>query len=190
MPKCLVVLSVGLTLGIQDSGPVFGFVIVLGVDIDLDLNSILGLADGVDRDTGGCEGSSDEDSNSGWAPFSNDITRLQVELGSQDGILDGSVSTDLSEGKRLVDRGALVSKSVDGTTGIDSNADSKSTGNTRSGKTRFGEVIKRNTRNVLKLGLELSHAQGSGRSGRLLGSNREGGGAGKKGCKNSKLHLK
>jgi hypothetical protein len=189
VPKYLVVLSVGLTLGIQDSGPVFCFVVELGVDIDLDLNSILGLANRVGRDTGRGEGSSDKFSDSGWAPLSNDITSLQTELRSQNGVLDGSVSIDLSEGKGLVDRGALVSKGVDGSTRVDGNADSKSTGNTRSGKTRLGEVINRDTWNVLKLGLELSHAQGSARSGRLLGSNREGGGAGEKGGKNGELHL-
>jgi hypothetical protein len=189
VPKYLVVFSIGLTLGIQDSRPVFRFVVELGVDIDLDLNRILGLADGVGGDTGGGEGSSDEFSDSGWAPLSDDITSLQGKLGAQNGVLDGSVSINLSEGKGLVDRGALVSKSVDGSSGIDSNADSKSTSNTRSGLTRLGEVCNRDTRNVLKLGLELGHAQGSARSGRLLGSNREGGGAGKKGGKDGELHL-
>ena len=158
----LIVLAVGLTLGIQHSRPVVSFEVELGVNIDLDLDGSLGLADRVSGDTNGGESSSDEVSNSGWAPFSNNFSSLQGELGSKNGVLDGSVRIDFSERKGLVDRRALVSKSVDGSTGVDGDADGKSTGNTRGCATRIGKILKINAWNVLKLGLEFGVQGGAG----------------------------
>jgi hypothetical protein len=150
----LVVLAVGFTLGIQDTRPVVGFEVELSIHINLDINCFSALPDGVSGDTDGGESSSDELSDSGWAPCSNNISGLQVELGSKNGVLDGSVSVDLTERKGLVDRGALVSKSVNSSLGVDGNADSKSGSDTRSGRTGIGKILNSNTWDVLKLRLE------------------------------------
>jgi len=99
-------------LRIKDSGPVLGFEVELGVDINLDIDVLSTLLYRVGRDSGWGESSSDELSDSGWAPFSNNFSRLQVEFGSENGILDGSVVVDLTERQRLVDGRALVSKGV------------------------------------------------------------------------------
>ena len=185
----LVVLSVGLSLGIQNSGPVVGFEVGLGVNIHLNLDEVLALSDREGRNSDRREGTSDKLSNSRWAPLSNNLSGLEGELGSKDGVLDGSVSSDLTERQRLVYRGALVSKSVDSSLGVDGNADSKSSGNSRSGGTWIGEVLDGDARNVLNLGSELSHAQFGAGSGSLLWPH-EGGGSGDKGSKDGKLHLK
>ena len=149
-------------MGIQDSGPVVGFEVSLSVDINLDFDGVLGLADRESWDSNRGESTSDDLSNSGWAPLSNNISSLQGELGSKDRVLDGSVSVDLTEGKRLVDRWALVSKSVDGSLRVDGNADGKSTGNTRSGRTWVWKISNINAWNVLKLGLELGVKSSAG----------------------------
>lgn len=73
--------------------------------------------------------------------------------------MDGSITVDFSERKRLVDGGALVSKSVDGSLGVDGDADSKTSGNSRGGSSWGWEILNRNARNVLELGLEFGHAQ-------------------------------
>lgn len=161
--KNLVVLSVSLTLGIKHTGPVVGFEVGLGVDIDLDIDGSSSLLYWVCWNTDGGESTSDELSNSRWAPFSDNITSLQAELGSKDRVLDSSVIIDLSERKRLVDRRALVTKSVNGSLGVDSNADSKSSGNTRSGRSRGWKILCGDAWNVLKLGSEFS-IEGSARS--------------------------
>lgn len=149
-------------MGIQDSGPVVGFEVGLGVNIDLDIDGSLSLLDGVGWDTNGREGSTDELSNSGWAPLSNNLSGLQVELGSKNGVLDGSVGVDLTEGKGLADRRALVSKSIDGSLGVDGNADGKSTGNTRSGRSWGWKVSSVDAWNVLQLGGEFGVQCGAG----------------------------
>lgn len=159
--KYLVVLAVRLTLGIQNSGPVVGFEVKLGVDINLDFDVLSGLLDWVGRNSDRGEGSSDESSNSGWAPGSDNISGLQGEFGSEDRVLDGSIAVDLTEGKRLVDRRALVTKGVDGSTRVDGNADSKSSGNTRSGGSRGRKILNGNARNILKLRSELLGIEGS-----------------------------
>jgi hypothetical protein len=74
--------------------------------------------------------------------------------------LDSSVIIDLTERKGLVDGRALITKSVDGSLGVDGNADSKTSGNTRSGRSRGRKVRSGDARNVLKLGSELC-AEGS-----------------------------
>lgn len=153
--KYLVVLSVRLTLGIQNSGPVVGFEVKLGVNINLDFDVLSGLLDRVGRNSDRGESPSDELSNSGWAPGSNNLSSLQGEFGSKNRVLDGSIGVDLTEGKRLVDRRALVTKSVDGSFRVDGNADSKSSGNTRSGTSRGRKIVSGNARNVLKLRSEL-----------------------------------
>lgn len=151
----LVVLAIGLSLGIQNSRPVVGFEVGLSIDINLNLNVVLALANGVSGNTDGRESTSDELSNSRWAPCSNNISGLQGELGSKNGVLDGSVGVDLAERKGLVDRRALISEGVDGSLGVDGDADSKSTGNSRSGGTRIGKILNINAWDVLKLRLEL-----------------------------------
>lgn len=156
----LVVLAVRLSLGIQDTRPVVSFEVELGVDIDLDFNDTLGLLDGVDWNTNGGECSSDDLSNTGRAPVDN-FSSLQVELGSQKRVLDGSISVDLSERKRLVDGRALVSKSVDRSALVDGNADSKTSGNTRSGLSRSGELINSDAWNILKSSTVLGHTESS-----------------------------
>jgi hypothetical protein len=95
-------------LGIQNSRPVVGFKVGLGIDINLNLDVVLALANGVSGDTDGREGSSNELSNSRWAPCSYNISSLQGEFGSKNGVLNGSVRIDLTEGKGLVDGRALV----------------------------------------------------------------------------------
>ena len=162
MIRDLVVLSVGLSLGIQDSRPVVGFEVSLGVNIDLDIDGSLALLDWVSWDTNRGESTSDELSNSGWAPCSDNISGLQGELGSKNGVLDGSIIIDLTERKGLVDRGALVSKSKNGSLGVDGNADSKSTGNTRSGRSWGWKVLSGNAWNVLQFGREFSVQCGAG----------------------------
>ena len=159
--KYLVVLAVRLTLGIQNSGPVVGFEVKLGVDINLDFDVLSGLLDRVGRDSQWGESSSEELSNSGWAPGSNNFSGLQGERGSKDRVLDGSVGVDLTEGKRLVDRRALVTKGENGSLRVDGNADSKTSGNTRSGRSRGRKILAGNARNVLELGSEFLSAKGS-----------------------------
>jgi hypothetical protein len=60
----------------------------------------------------------------------------------------------------LVDRRALIAKSVDGSLRVDDNADSKTSGNTRSGRSRGRKVSSVDARDVFKLGSELC-AEGS-----------------------------
>jgi len=158
----LVVLAVGLSLGIQNSRPVVGFKVGLSIDIHLNLDVVLALANRVGWNTNRGECSSDELSDSGWAPRSNNITSLQRELSSKNGILDGSVGVDLTERKGLVHRGALVSKSVDGSLGVNGDADSKSSGNSRSGGTWIRQILNINAWDVLKLRLELGVKGGGG----------------------------
>lgn len=160
--KYLVVLSVGLSLGIQDSGPVVGFEVGLGVDINLDIDGSLTLLDGVGWDTNGGESSTDEFSDSRWAPCSDDTSGLQVELGSKNGVLDGSIRVDLTERKGLVDGRALVSKSIDGSLGVNGNADSKSSGNTRSGRSWGWKVLSGDAWNVLQFGSKFGVQCGAG----------------------------
>ena len=149
-------------MGVKNTGPVVGFEVGLGVNIDLDIDGSLSLLDGVCWDTNWGESTSDELSNSRWAPGSDNISSLQAELGSKNGVLDGSVSIDLTERKRLVDGRALVTKSENGSLGVDSNADSKSSGNTRSGGSWGWKVLSGNAWNVLQFGGELGVQGGAG----------------------------
>mmetsp|Transcript_20895 Transcript_20895/g.26995 ORF Transcript_20895/g.26995 Transcript_20895/m.26995 type:complete len:204 (+) Transcript_20895:51-662(+) len=153
----LVVLAISLSLGIQDTRPEVGFEVELGIDINLDFNDTLGLLNREDRNTFGGESSSNDSTNSRWAPLANNLTSLQVELGSQKRILDGSIIVDLSERKRLVDGWALVTKSVDRSTLGDGDADSKTSSNTRGSLTRSREQVNREAWHVLKSRAELGH---------------------------------
>lgn len=157
----LVVLAVGLSLGIQDSRPVVCLVVGLSIDINLHFNVILALANRVSGNTDRGEGSSDKLSNSRWAPCSHNISSLQGELGSKDGILDSSIVIDLTERKRLVHWGALVAKCVNGSRGVDGNADGKSSGDTRSGLSRIREILDIDAWYILKLRLELGVKRGA-----------------------------
>lgn len=135
----LVVLSVGLALGIEDTRPVLRLEIGLVVNIDLNLNNLsLGL-DGVGGDSDGVEEATEELSKAGRAPADN-LSGLEVELGSEDGVRDGSL-LDLSEGEGLSDGGALVAEGVDASLGVDGDADGEAAGNTRGGGSRGGKVI-------------------------------------------------
>ena len=157
----LVVLAVGLSLGIQDSRPVVGFEVGLSIHINLDIDGSLTLADWEGGDTNGGESSSNKTSNSRWAPLSDNFSGLQGELGSKNGVLDSSVSVDLTERKGLVDRRALVSKSVNRSAGVDGDADSKTTGDTRGGGTWVRKIRSGDAGNVLKLGGEFGHIKRS-----------------------------
>ena len=90
------------------------------------------------------------------APGSNNTSSLQGEFGSKYRVLDGSIGVDLTEGERLVDRRALVTKGENGSLGVDGNADSKSSGNTRGCGSRGRKISDLNAWNVLKLRSELS----------------------------------
>jgi hypothetical protein len=157
----LIVLSIGLTLRIKDSRPVVGFEVEFGVDINLYINALSGLLDRVCGDTSGSESSTNEPSNSRWAPRSNNLSSLQGELGSKDGVLD-RVTTYLTERKRLVDRGAFVTEGVDGSFGVNGNADGKTSGNTRSGRSWGWKIINRDAWHVHKLGRVFGHGKSSG----------------------------
>lgn len=156
----LIVLSIGLSLGIKDAGPVVGFEVEFGVNIHLYINALSGLLDGVCGDTRGSEGSTNEPSNSGWAPSSNNLSSLQGELGSKDRVLNG-VTIYLTERKRLVDRGAFVTKGVDGSLGVNGNADGKTTSNTRSGRSWGWKIVNRDAWHVHKLGGVFGHGKSS-----------------------------
>mmetsp|Transcript_9335 Transcript_9335/g.16241 ORF Transcript_9335/g.16241 Transcript_9335/m.16241 type:complete len:256 (+) Transcript_9335:95-862(+) len=182
----LVVLSVGLSLGIKDTRPVFGLEVGLVVNINLNLNTLSRRLNRVSGDTDGVEKSSNKLSEARWAPLHN-LSGLEAELGSEDRVGDGSVIRDLSEGEGLVDRGALVSKSVDGSLGVDGNADSKATGNTRGGGSRGGEVVSGDAWHVFELGTTLLGVEGGGVSG-LLGRGEGGGRANKSKC-DDRLHF-
>ena len=154
---CLVVLAVSLTLGIKDTRPVVGFKVELVVDIYLNFDVLSRLLDGESGDTSRRESTSQQFSKARWAPVNN-FSSLQVELGSKNGVVDGS-TCDLSERKGLVDRRALVTKGVNGTLLVDGNADSQTTGFSRSGLTRLGKVSSRNAGHIFKRRLKLGHAQ-------------------------------
>ena len=126
----LVVLAIGLALGVEDTGPVLGLEVGLGVDIDLNLNVGSLLLDGEGGDTDGVEETAEELADAGGAPRADDLTSLQGELGAEDGVLDGG-AIDLAEGKGLDDGGALVAEGVDRARGVDGNADGKAAGDTR-----------------------------------------------------------
>jgi len=125
----------------------------LGIYINLDINGSLSGLNRVYRNARGVEKTSKKLSNTSWAPFSLNLTGLEVELGSKNGVLNAATSNP-SEGKRLVDGGALVSKSIDTAIFIDGNADGKTTSNTGGGLSRGGEVLSGDAWNVLNFGLE------------------------------------
>jgi hypothetical protein len=154
---CLVVFTVGLALGIKDSRPVLSLKVQLVVDIDLDLEHTFSLLDGEGGDSGGVEKSSEQFSNSRGAPGSYNLSSLEGEFGSKDGIRNSSVGTDLSERKRLVHWGALVSECVDRSTGVDDDADSKTTSNTRGGPAGFRELRGGNAVYIFHIRLILGH---------------------------------
>ena len=156
----LVVLAIGLALGVEDTGPVLGLEVGLGVDIDLNLNVGSLLLDGEGGDTDGVEETAEELADAGGAPRADDLTSLQGELGAEDGVLDGG-AIDLAEGKGLVDGGALVAEGVDRARGVDGNADGKAAGDTGGGGARVGELVNRDAGDVLKLGGELSGLKSS-----------------------------
>ena len=156
------VLAVSLALGIKHAGPVLGLEVGLGVDIDLDLNVGSLLLDGEGGDTDGVEKGSEELADSTGAPSTDNIASLEAELSAEDGVRDGA-GLDLAEGKRLVDGGALVAQGVDGTVGVNSDADGKATGNSGGGTSRGGELAHREGRDIRKLGGELAGLErGSG----------------------------
>jgi len=152
----LVVGSVGFTLGIEDTGPVFGFEVELRVHVDLDFEVTCPLTDWVCGHAGGGESTSDKLSQAGWAPGYN-LASLQAEFGSKDGILDGPVVVDLAEGKGLVDGRALVTEGVNRSFFVDSNADGEATSDTRGCLSRLGEVLQRDARDILEGTLVLRH---------------------------------
>ena len=156
----LVVLAIGLALGIEDTGPVLGLEVGLGVDIDLNLNVGALLLDGEGGDTDGVEETAEELADAGGAPCADDLTSLQGELGAEDGILDGG-GVDLAEGKGLVDGGALVAEGVDGAGGVDGNADGKAAGDAGGGGARGGELVHGDAGDVLELGGELAGLKSS-----------------------------
>ena len=158
--KYLVVLSVRLTLGIQNSGPVVGFEVQLGVDINLDFDVLSGLLDRVCRDSNRGESSSDELSDSRWAPGSNYASSFQGEFSSEDRILDGSVTIDLTERKRLVDGRALITEGENRSLGVNSNADGKTSSDTRGSGSGGRKIRNRNARHILELRSEFG-VQGS-----------------------------
>jgi len=137
-----------------------GLEVGLGVDIDLNLNVGTLLLDGEGGDTDGVEKSSEELSDAGGAPRADDLTGLQGELGTEDGVLDGG-AIDLAEGKGLVDGRALVAKGVNGAGGVNGNADGKATGDAGGSGTGSGELVDGDARDVLKLGSELSGLKSS-----------------------------
>lgn len=149
-------------MGIKNTCPVLGFEVGLVVNINLNLNNLSLRLDGVDGNSRGVEKSSEEQSNTSWAPLSNNLSGLEAELGSEYGVLDGSVIIYLTEGKGLVDRGALVSEGVDGSLRVDGNADGKTTGNTRGGGSRGGEVIGGDAWDVFDIGLSGGGVKGGG----------------------------
>ena len=156
----LVVLAIGLALGIEDTGPVLGLEVGLGVDIDLNLNVGTLLLDGEGGDTDGVEETAEELADAGGAPCADDLTSLQGELGAEDGVLDGG-GVDLAEGKGLVDGGALVAEGVDGAGGVDGNADGKAAGDAGGGGARGGELVHGDAGDVLELGGELAGLKSS-----------------------------
>ena len=156
----LVVLAIGLALGIEDTGPVLGLEVGLGVDIDLNLNVGTLLLDGEGGDTDGVEETAEELADAGGAPCADDLTGLQGELGAEDGVLDG-VGIDLAEGKGLVDGGALVAEGVDGAGGVDGNADGKAAGDAGGGGAGGGELLHGDAGDVLELGGELAGLKSS-----------------------------
>jgi hypothetical protein len=169
----LVVLSVRFSLCIKDSSPVLRLECCLVVNINLNLNNIsLGLTC-VNGDSSRLEKSSYDLSDRARAPVSlSNLSGLKVESGSENGIADG-ISLYLSERKRLVDRRTLVSKSPKLSTLINSNADSKSSSNSRGSLSGSGKVISGDTWYILKLRLDLScHVQGSSWAGNLRGKDR------------------
>lgn len=183
--KNLVVLSVGLALGIKDTRPVFRLEVGLVVNINLNLNNLSLSLDGVGGDSNGVEDSSNNLSKSRWAPLNN-LSSLKAELGSEDGVGDGTVITDLSEGEGLVDRRALVSEGVDGSLGVDGNADGKATGNSRGGGSRGGEVIGGDAWHVFE-GRSGLGVKGGGDGS--LGGGGEGSGRADEGSDDNRLHF-
>ena len=156
----LVVLSVGLSLGIEDTCPVLSLEVGLVVNINLYVNSLsLGL-DGVNRNTDGVENTSKNLSKSGWAPVDN-LSSLQVELSSKNRVGDSSICY-LTERKGLVDGRALVSKSINGSLGVNSNTDGKPTGNSRGGTSGCGKVIGGDAWHICKLGSNRLSVKGGG----------------------------
>jgi len=151
----LVVLSVGLSLGIQNTGPVVCLKVGLSIDINLNLYISSFLTDWVCWDSDWVEKSSEELSDTIWAPL-DDLSCLQGELGSKNRVLDGSVTVDFSERKRLVDWWAFIAKSVDGSLWVNGNADGKASSDTGSGGTRLWEVLQRDAWHVGELALEES----------------------------------
>jgi hypothetical protein len=150
-------------LGIEDSRPVLSLEVGLVVNINLNLNNASLSLDRVDRNSDGVKKSSNELSKSSWAPRDY-LSSLKVELGSKNGIGDGSVLVNLSERKGLVDRGALISEGVDGSLRVDGNADGEASGNSRSGRSGLWEVGGGDAWNVLKLRFSLGSVEGGGGS--------------------------
>jgi len=181
----LVVLSVGLSLGIKDTSPVFSLEVGLVVNINLNLNILALSLDRVSGDSDGVEDSTNKLSKTSWAPV-YDLTGLKAELGSKDGVRDGTIISNLTEGKGLVDRRALITKSIDGSLGVDGDANGKSAGNTRGGESRGREVVSGDAFDVLKFGLA-HRAEGGGAGS--LGGRGEGSGRADKGGDHDRLHF-
>ena len=173
-------------MGIKDTRPVFGFEVGLVVNINLYLNSLSLSLDGVSGDSDGVEDSSNKLSKSSWAPVYN-LSSLKAELGSKDRVSDGSVITDLTEGKGLVDRRALISEGVNSSLGVNGDTDGKSTGNSRGGRSRGRKVIGGDAWNVLKLGSSLGGGKGGGN--RSLSGGGEGSGRADENSSDNRLHF-
>jgi len=157
----LVVLSVGLSLSIKDTRPVFGLEVGLVVNINLNLNSLALRLDRVSGDADGVEQTSNNLSKARRAPLDN-LSSLEAELGSEDGVRDSAIRVNLTKGKGLVDGRALIAKGVDGSLGVDSDADGKAAGNSRGGRSRGGKVLGGDTRDVLEGGTLRFGVKGGG----------------------------
>ncbi len=163
----LIVLAIWFSLCIEDSGPVLGFESGLVVNINLYFyNTALSLTR-VNWNSSWLEKSSYNLSNWWSAPVTlSNGTSFQVKFGSKDWVLDASINY-LSEWERLVDRWALVSKSENTSLFIYSNANSKSSGNTRSGFSRGWELVLGDTWYIGELWLDLSSIKSSSLAGEL-----------------------
>lgn len=136
----LVVSSVGLALGVEDSLPVARLEVGLGVDVDLDADGVsagLGLEDG--KSGGFDEGEENAERKVG-APGSLDLAGLERERGSGQRILD-LAGLDGSESHRSTENGRFVSESVDRSVGVDGDADVESGADRAHRRARLERVL-------------------------------------------------
>jgi len=100
----LIVFTIGFTLCIQNSRPVFSFKVKLGIDVNLNLDRLFVFLYRISWDTRGSENCSEEFSNSGWTPVSYNFSSFQIELGTKNRILDGSVRVHFTKRNFLPER--------------------------------------------------------------------------------------